>query len=79
MVATFSSMSAHIPYEQRLGPCDVPGCGKRFMEACDLRTHKKGHTMKRSMYRGVTIERGRWKAQIGYGGKLIILVLSTQM
>ena len=39
------------------------------MEACDLRTHKKGHTMKRSSYRGVTIERGRWKAQIGYGGK----------
>ena len=25
--------------------------------------------MKRSSYRGVTIERGRWKAQIGYGGK----------
>eukprot|EP00946_MAST-07B_sp_MAST-7B-sp1_P000361 g361.t1 len=59
----------HIPYEQRPYPCDVPGCGKRFMEACDLRTHKKGHTMKRSSYRGVTIERGRWKAQIGYGGK----------
>eukprot|EP00946_MAST-07B_sp_MAST-7B-sp1_P002844 g2844.t1 len=59
----------HIPYEQRPYPCDVPGCGKRFMEACDLRTHKKGHSMKRSSYRGVTIERGRWKAQIGYGGK----------
>ena len=59
----------HIPYEQRPYPCDVLGCGKRFMEACDLRTHKKGHSMKRSSYRGVTIERGRWKAQIGYGGK----------
>ena len=25
--------------------------------------------MKRSSFRGVTIERGRWKAQIGYSGK----------
>jgi len=59
----------HIPYNQRPYPCDVAGCTKRFMENCDLRTHKKSHNMKRSSFRGVTIERGRWKAQIGYDGK----------
>jgi len=59
----------HIPYEQRPYPCNVANCTKRFMENCDLRTHTKSHNMTRSKYRGVTIERGRWKAQIGYGGK----------
>ena len=34
-----------------------------------MRTHKLAHTMKPSKYRGVTIERGRWKAQIGFNGK----------
>jgi len=59
----------HIPYNQRPYPCNIAGCGKRFMENCDLRTHKKSHNMIPSRFRGVTIERGRWKAQIGYDGK----------
>lgn len=58
-----------ISYAQRPYPCPVAGCSKRYMEACDLRNHRKSHDMAKSEFRGITIERGRWKAQIGYQGK----------
>jgi hypothetical protein len=58
-----------ISYEQRPYPCPVAGCSKRYMEACDLRNHQRSHDMVKSEFRGVTIERGRWKAQIGYQGR----------